>query len=396
MANYTIELRDVVSQHNIFNFKYPFYDENERKKFEDDFIRHFYFREIGFETIERFKWNLKDKFYTVFPYYNELFKASKIEYSVLDNYNLKETNTTTRENSERGGTVSSTVGQLFGDQEAKTDEGTVKENNETITAKGASERTTETGATETEKGNNISNRSTSEEHASAGNQSTNKTAENTATHTATTGATGMESTDKNTARVGTDEKEEIKKFLDTPQGAVDLTNSNYLTTLNHDTLSSSTGETSKDQGETKTASVTETEDETTSSNTENAETKTGEVRTADSEENVNNSNETERHSAGTSTESNETSEEGTRNSRESQAITNDTSIHEEKKTTQDINTRSETSGNQKEVHEMVRTGNIGVDSDADMIQKHIKLQQILKKIELMFFDECEDLFMGVY
>ena len=63
MAQYTMELRTIIENgYNIFDFPYQFYDEEQRLKFQEHFIKHFYFREIGCDTIDRFKWYLEDKF----------------------------------------------------------------------------------------------------------------------------------------------------------------------------------------------------------------------------------------------------------------------------------------------------------------------------------------------
>lgn len=99
MAKYTVELRDVVkSGTNIFDFEYDFYNEEMKKDFEKKFINHFYFREIGFETVGRFIHYLKCKFDETLPYYNMLFKTSQVEYDLLNNYNLTETLEKTRIN----------------------------------------------------------------------------------------------------------------------------------------------------------------------------------------------------------------------------------------------------------------------------------------------------------
>ena len=112
MANFSVELRTVIEAGvNIFGFPYDFYDETKRAEFEKNFIRHFYFREIGCETTERFRWYLEDKMRTVFPYYNELFKAAQIEYNILDNYNVKEEYEIRRKGLDKENNVSSSVGR---------------------------------------------------------------------------------------------------------------------------------------------------------------------------------------------------------------------------------------------------------------------------------------------
>ena len=76
MANFTIEIREMVTNpliKGVFTFPYDFYGtEEERKAFEKLFIDHYYFYEIGFETPERFKHQLKAKLNLIMPYYRQL------------------------------------------------------------------------------------------------------------------------------------------------------------------------------------------------------------------------------------------------------------------------------------------------------------------------------------
>lgn len=92
MANYTIELRTILENNvNIFDFNYPIFDESYRAKFEENFINHFYYREIGFETISRFKHHLKTELNILMPYYNKLYMSQGLEQRILDNYDVTET-----------------------------------------------------------------------------------------------------------------------------------------------------------------------------------------------------------------------------------------------------------------------------------------------------------------
>lgn len=300
MAEYTIELKDVVRNHNIFDFNYPFYDEEKRHKFEESFIRHFYFREIGTPVIDRFIHYLNDKMNTVFPYYNELFKAAAIEYEILDNYKLTETYERNVKNDHKQSGIVSSVGKQITD--------------ETRTGEAAAE----------------SNATGKQENEGIATENKQHTGKETAT--------------------GTNKKnnDEIKKFHDTPAGMLSLDDSRYLTTLNHDTVNN----TESNNNET----VTDLKDE--------------------------NTNKTVNSSESESTE-------------KSHSNTTD-KLQAENRMVQDSNTRNYTQGEQVESYTLTRKGNIGVDTDSDAITKHIKLQKVLKNIEIMFFEECEDLFMMVY
>ena len=91
MAKYTLELR--MLENNLFDFEYPFYDEEHKIEFEKKFIYHYYFNEIGFETIARFKQYLKAYLFRVMPYYNQLYeielRCKDIDFML--NKDLKET-----------------------------------------------------------------------------------------------------------------------------------------------------------------------------------------------------------------------------------------------------------------------------------------------------------------
>ena len=63
MSEYTSELYKFIDIYDIFDFQYPRSDESKAIISNEDlqagFINRYYFREIGFETVERFKHKLK-------------------------------------------------------------------------------------------------------------------------------------------------------------------------------------------------------------------------------------------------------------------------------------------------------------------------------------------------
>lgn len=79
MARYTLEIREIVESKNLklFDFDYNFFDENLKSDFEKMFIDYFYFREIGQETISRFKKELQTKLNVIYHYYKEYYKTVK-------------------------------------------------------------------------------------------------------------------------------------------------------------------------------------------------------------------------------------------------------------------------------------------------------------------------------
>ena len=97
MASYTIEVRTLVNNPftQPFNFDYDFYTDDlfMKKDFEQKFINHYYFHEIGAETFERWQHMLKSRLNLKMPYYRQLYE-SEIESKKLNfmlNKDLKET-----------------------------------------------------------------------------------------------------------------------------------------------------------------------------------------------------------------------------------------------------------------------------------------------------------------
>lgn len=67
----------------IFTFDYELFDENYKSVIETKFLRHFYTREIGFETLALFKLKLEDKWTMKLPYYNKLWESALIEFNPM-------------------------------------------------------------------------------------------------------------------------------------------------------------------------------------------------------------------------------------------------------------------------------------------------------------------------
>ena len=91
MERTTMTLGEIIENNvNIFDFDYPFYNEEYRPTFERHFIEYFYFDEIGQETVARFKHRLKIKLNLIMPYWNKIFLADELEQRILDNYDVTE------------------------------------------------------------------------------------------------------------------------------------------------------------------------------------------------------------------------------------------------------------------------------------------------------------------
>lgn len=123
MAQYTLTLKQL-KENNVplFNFNYPIFNEEYRPILEDKIIRHFYFREIGFETIGRFLFELETKLNEIMPFYNKMYESTLLEFDPLLNYQVKETyekmnvgNTQGNANSNTTGSLNEKTNQLFSD-----------------------------------------------------------------------------------------------------------------------------------------------------------------------------------------------------------------------------------------------------------------------------------------
>ena len=76
MSKYTIELREIENCIcYLFPKGFPFYTDSEelRQNFIQKFYDEYMFRDIGFETVERFKRSLLGKLNKIMPYYTQLY-----------------------------------------------------------------------------------------------------------------------------------------------------------------------------------------------------------------------------------------------------------------------------------------------------------------------------------
>ena len=99
---------------NIFNFSYPIFDGTYKLPLEVKILRHYYTREIAFETFGLWQLKLQTKLNEIMPYYNQLYDTETIRFNPLYDIDLtrdrkgdRETNTTG--SGSGSGTVSETV-----------------------------------------------------------------------------------------------------------------------------------------------------------------------------------------------------------------------------------------------------------------------------------------------
>ena len=76
---------------------YPIFDDLYRQTLNDKIIRAYYFREIGFETIGQFAWQMRRTMFEIMPYYNQLYKSEKLITDPLLSKNMDYTEKWTRD-----------------------------------------------------------------------------------------------------------------------------------------------------------------------------------------------------------------------------------------------------------------------------------------------------------
>ena len=102
MARYTTEVRTVceyyagldamapgsrvndvieTAREKVFDFDFPVFDESYRSVIETKILRHYYTREIGFETVGLWKLKLETRLNEVMPYFNQLYESTLLEFN---------------------------------------------------------------------------------------------------------------------------------------------------------------------------------------------------------------------------------------------------------------------------------------------------------------------------
>ena len=94
MGEFTLSIQEIKENNiDLFDYTYPFYDETKRAEFERKITEHFYFREIGVETVGRFIFNLRVRLNEIMPYFNKMYVTESLVLRILDNYDVEETYT---------------------------------------------------------------------------------------------------------------------------------------------------------------------------------------------------------------------------------------------------------------------------------------------------------------
>lgn len=233
----------------IFDFDYPIFDKDYKIPLEKKILRHYYLREIGFETLGIWKLKLNDKLNEIMPYFNQLYKSELLKFNPLIDVDVK--------------TSSNTAGTGNTDF-SQTD---TKNTTETETKKEVY-ASAEHATFELTKSGTASGESTSEDKN-----------DGTLTNASSSSNSGSTSDSSTTSKTYNDNDD----YSDTPQGSVgNLNNLTYLTNARHKHGNSEDTTTSKG---TSTGELTSSSTDTTKSTAKN--TSTNKETTSGSESSTN-------------------------------------------------------------------------------------------------------------
>ena len=217
------KVNDVIDQArtSLFNFDYPCSNltTSEKEHLEKHIMLHFYFKEIGFETVGLFKTKLQSKMWDIMPKYNKLYEIEHLDIDFFNDvdYTRKLDSTIDRDGTDtKTGSISD---QNSGYDETATTGKIINQNSGAITdVKTGSETTANTGYTEAvqtgsivDDGGHTNTRTESGSYADTESGSISKV---------TTGSY----TDENTGNVK-------NLSSDTPQSNVDISSNDYVSSI---------------------------------------------------------------------------------------------------------------------------------------------------------------------
>lgn len=99
--------------------KYPIFDENHRNELNLKILRHFYFCEIGFETVGLWVEMLNRRMWEIMPAMNEMYKTNALKYDIFNNIDYTETLNGSQTQNAQSAKQSDTSGEIKNSQKAK-------------------------------------------------------------------------------------------------------------------------------------------------------------------------------------------------------------------------------------------------------------------------------------
>lgn len=238
----------------IFDFDFPIFDEDYKIPLEKKILRHYYLREIGFETLGVWKLKLNAKLNEIMPYFNQLYKSELLKFNPLIDVDVK--------------TTSNTAGKGNTDF-SQTD-------------------TKNTTETETKKDTFSSAEHSAFELTKSGKSTSEDKNDGTLTNSSSSSNSGSTSDSSTSSKTYNDNDE----YSDTPQGSVgNLNNLTYLTNARHKHGNSEDTTTAKgsSSGELTSTSTDTSKNTATNKETTSGTESTTEDKTFNSTDNVDSS-----------------------------------------------------------------------------------------------------------
>jgi hypothetical protein len=94
VSTFTMKLADVMSYGYDIGLQaadYPIYDEAHRATLNKRIMDHYWFQEIGAETVEQFRFFLNRKMREIMPYYNQLYTSTQMQFDPLKTMEFTDT-----------------------------------------------------------------------------------------------------------------------------------------------------------------------------------------------------------------------------------------------------------------------------------------------------------------
>ena len=98
------------ARHSIFE-KYPIFDESYRSILETKILKHFYTREIGFETVGLWLLKLNQKMNEIMPFYNQFYESQKLTFNPLVNVSTSQASSRNDSTSSNAQTAQATTNE---------------------------------------------------------------------------------------------------------------------------------------------------------------------------------------------------------------------------------------------------------------------------------------------
>lgn len=366
------------ARQKIFDFQYPIFAESYREVLETKILKHFYFREIAFETYGQWKLYLDDKLNNIMPYYNKLYNTDGLDYDPFTDtdYTIEHGGEGTRDGTydktekvvHDGDTSLNTAIETSNTK--KTDNKETSTMSETL--KNTHDDSTDTTSHETlTKGTHVTKQNTGTQHTEGENTSKDS-------GTDTIEESGTSTTENN--------NDHWNLYSDTPQGAIDnFKNPGYYSNIRNETDDGSSSGTTT--GKTETEYGKQTKDTGNTTRTDNLTeqiTNTG----TDSTENI----------IGTENQGKYTNETTGNTSSNLDGTVTDTGEQTNTQTGKNNFTDDKTGKNTEKIvttDDFIRHiyGKRGTQSYSELL---LKYRETLINIDMMILEELEDLFFQLW